>query len=339
MREKRMLPSTPCAAKRRPPLGCHLTRGRRHARWRALWLLGLSLAVNAYAGNAPLDEPAGAPPTRPGFVRMEQLSLPLSGLQFVDARSSTDFERGHIPGALHLEWSSFQDGWFREGRLPADLTALAKSLADRGIDARRTVVVCGTAHRGFGEEGRIAWMLRYLGHPNVQILDGGCDTWRRAGKTWTQERSRSTSGYFPLRIASALRATRTDVERALRTSRVQLLDARSWEEYLGATPYFEARGGHIPGAHHFHFLDAMDNNGFVHAQNRLLQMLAERQIDPQRPVIVYCTGGVRSAWLTWMFLSLGIDARNYDASLWEWASDSKLPLERSARDDLTVPTK
>jgi thiosulfate/3-mercaptopyruvate sulfurtransferase len=94
----------------------------------------------------------------------------------------------------------------------------------------------------------------------------------------------------------------------------------------------EARGGHIPGAVHLDWLRLVDESGRLRSPPDLLHALASVGVfEPSREpreIIVYCTGGVRSAFAWAVLRALGYPAvRNYDGSFWEWAADRSLPVE------------
>ncbi|MBL9008977.1 MAG: sulfurtransferase [Myxococcales bacterium] len=274
------------------------------------------------------------------FVSAEQAAaLSAAGATVLDARGR-GFWLGHLPFAQPIDWRDYVDGWGRTGRLPSDAAAMASGLIARGVDVARPVLVYGDAHRGYGEEGRIAWLLSYLGHPQVHILDGGYAAWRQAGQPISRGPSGRPSALGALRPQPqpAVRADKAQVQAAVSgVSRSLVLDVRSETEWRGATPYFEARGGHIPGALSLDWRQLLDENGRLRDAAALRQALAAlgvRSPDREgREIIVYCTGGVRSAFAWAVLRHLGYaQVRNYDGSFWEWAADRSLPVE-------TVPAR
>lgn len=298
-------------------------------------LLALLLAplLVAAAAHAETAEPfrTGAPL----FVAPETLPATLNrkgvDVAILDVRPDADFRRGHLPRAQSLKWEQTRAGVFERGsliggKLPEDLSALVRTFAVHGVRLDRPVLVCGAPNSGWGEEGRVAWALQYLGHSRVFILDGGCgasalatetETKRVAGKMWAPK------------LKSQMRALKNDVRRAVALEEniaPQILDVRTREEYDGATPYFEARGGHIQRARHLHYSDLLDDNGRVLSNASVRAKLAAAGLDPSRPVIAYCTGGVRSAWASLVLQRAGVATANYDGSMWEWAADASLPM-------------
>lgn len=267
------------------------------------------------------------------FVQVEQVPIDLqtrTGRQItvLDARKRRAYRNGHIPGAQNALWTRYRAGWLRNGRLPDNLEKLARDLARLGVDDEKPVLVCGSAQRGWGEEGRIAWMIRYLGHPAVAILDGGCDAWRDAERPFTQELMPPMVGTFTPRPRHELRAFTPDVAAALKDNSIQLLDVRSPEEFNGATPFFESRGGHIPTAVNMPFDLFIDDQGKVKERRVVKALLKRMGLEPDKRFIIYCTGGVRSGFVTEILHDLGIIAANYDASFWEWSADRSLPIAR-----------
>jgi len=245
----------------------------------------------------------------------------------LDARSGGDYRAGHIPGAVRIDWTDFRDGWGRTGRLPENLDDLARRLATYGVDSDRPVVVYGNANRGWGEEGRIVWMLAYLGHPDVRLLDGGWSAWLASQQAVSTAPSRPLGAQFVARPVAALRATADDVERA-RHGAATVLDVRTREEWNGSTPYFEARGGHVPGAVHLDWRELLDATGRLDPEAARVRLRAAG-LEPTRPVITYCTAGVRAAEAWAILRALGyVNVRNYDASWFEWSADARRPVSR-----------
>ena len=244
------------------------------------------------------------------------------GATVLDARDAGDYRAGHLPHAVRIDWKDFRDGWGRTGRMSDDDRALAAKLSALGVDDRRAVVVYGKGRDGFGEEGRIAWMLAYLGHPRVVLLDGGYAAWHGE----RGDDAKPAAGTFTVRRDPTLRADLDTVRRAVHDHE-PILDIRTDEEWHGARKYYEARGGHLPGARLVPFASLFDDGGKLDRQ-ALVARLKGLGVPRGRPVYVYCTGGVRSALATVVLRALGYDAKNFDASFWAWAAREDLPVER-----------
>jgi thiosulfate/3-mercaptopyruvate sulfurtransferase len=189
------------------------------------------------------------------------------------------------------------------------------------VQQARPVLAYGQADQGWGEEGRIFWMLEHLGHDRVHILDGGIQAWDAAGLPMKRLTSPAEKGDFEPQPGKG-RVRLEEVILAQQTSSHTIWDTRTQEEFEGATPYGEARPGHIPGALHLHWKALLD------AQGRLLPELELRALlQPfTAPVVPLCTGGVRAAFAYAVLRHLNIETALYDGSMWEWAKRDELPL-------------
>lgn len=239
----------------------------------------------------------------------------------VDARGKSAWVSPRIPGSGALKWLTLRRGVARSGLLAEDLGRLGRAIRGAGVRRDRPVLVYGDADRGWGEEGRIFWMLEHLGHGQVHILDGGFQAWQAAGLKTGRLTSPAEPGDFePQWGAGRLRVE--EVIRAQQTSSHTLWDCRTQEEFEGATPFGEVRPGHIPGAKHLHWKDLLDPTG------RVLQDTALRALlkDFRAPVVPLCTGGVRAAFCYAVLRHLGVETALFDGSMWEWAACSELPM-------------
>ena len=284
----------------------------------ALWaaLLAALLAGLALAGEV--------------FVSAtEAEALRAGGAVFLDARGD-DWSGGHIPGSAPMDWLALRDGSFRTGRLDG-LDDLGAALRTAGV-GQGTVVVYGAGRDGWGEEGRIYWMLDYLGHPDARILDGGWPAWTAAGLPVSQEIQEDQEspappqGDFQPRPLETRRAVQVEVE-AARTSEAVIWDTREAREYAGETPYGEAHGGHIPEAVHLWYADLTAADGTLKPEPELRSLLAGAGVPLDAPVIALCTGGVRSGFAYAVLRELGHPSpSNYAGSMWEWTA-ADLPVK------------
>ncbi len=261
----------------------------------------------------------------------ETAELVEQGAALVDARQTDDYHRGHIPGATNLEWQQFVDG-DASGKIIDDDRRLTRVLEDAGISSDEPVIVYGDwGDAGWGEDGRIFWMLEYLGHDDVYLLTGGLDAWNRAGHPVAANGTEAPGGGdFDLDRRDERRASTSDVQRKINGSStsVAVLDTRDRDEYRGTVKYGEQRGGHIPDSHHLWWRELIDADGTLVDRDELRTILDEQGISTDDTVIAYCTGGVRSGFVYAALRAKGFDnVQNYDASMWEWTSHDDTPLE------------
>lgn len=244
------------------------------------------------------------------------------GATVLDARPYLLWLLGHIPGAVWVDWKVFTDsGRWNRGKLLTDSTQLQAKLQQLGVFQSRPVVVVGhPQHRCyFGEDGRIVWMLRTLGHETTAWVDGGHKALTDIGVPIVWGITAVERGDFTLQRTLTWSIEAEALRERLNSS-TQIIDSREAREYEGRTPYGEARGGHFPGAIHFYFKSCLDGQGKLKSSPELLSELQEVGIQPQYPTVVYCTGGVRSAFLVGVLQQLGWnEVKNYPGSTWEWS--------------------
>lgn len=253
------------------------------------------------------------------FVTAQQAeTLRIQGAVLLDTRGPADFLAGHAPGAVRVDWRDYSTPE-QLGLLDSDADRLQQRIEALGVERERAVVVMGDWHLGWGEEGRIFWMLEVLGHSNVGIVEGGFRAWTAAGLQVSRAQSVPQTGAFPL----APRTGPLVSLEQLHDPSIAILDVRTRDEFEGATPHGSVRGGHLPGAQHLDWQAFFDDDGRLLPEEELERLLPE----PEQRVVAYCTGGVRSGFAYAVMRALGRDnVGNYAGSWWEYAA-SGLPVE------------
>ncbi len=232
----------------------------------------------------------------------EAAGMVAAGASVLDVRGVVAYTRGHVPGAVRVSWRIGTAGG-TYGELRGEGEA-AGAFAAAGVDRGRTVLVVGDWDRGWGEEGRIAWDLMYLGHRDVHVLRDGMAGWG-GGVEYLGPAVRA--GVFEAEPRPEYRATRAEVEAAVKGGG-RIVDVREPEEYAGAVLYGEARGGHIAGA------VSVPWRGFLRGGAGGLAGTGG-----SGALIVHCTGGVRSAMVWVMLMDAGVVAKHYDGGWWDWS--------------------
>ena len=266
----------------------------------------------------------------------------------VDVRSKMAFTAsGHIPRAVAATWHDFSDPTSGiKGLLDPNLARLENKLGALGITLERQVVVYSNPFDNWGDEGRMYWMLSYLGHPNVRVLDGGWIKWSAEMRRFECGPANPRPGVFKAQINPSLITAKAEVRPLIDGPHPQtvLADARSPEEYSGSIQHGIARGGHIPSALNVPWNQFFNPDGTVKPVEQIRAILEKEGLTQEKEVICYCTGGVRSAWLYFILRLVGYGrVKNYPGSWWEWGNDYLLPvvnLKELARPKLdTVPPK
>lgn len=256
------------------------------------------------------------------FVDAAWLSEHRDDVVIVDARSAADYTTQHIPGAVNIHWTSVsnvaveqgQPGWAEigEGRELATVMSLS------GIDGTKPVVVYTDPLDGWGEDGRILWMLRSAGVENVYLLNGGWHQWLYQ----IREHQAGLSG------KSIDPIEQVDTAYVKEHNSAKLIDARAEDEFAGEVTMGEARPGHIPGAVNIPFVSLINEDGTTLSSDALQKLFDGAGLSPSDECIVYCTGGVRGAYVAEMLVAQGFEnVKLYTAGFSEWSGDEANPIE------------
>ncbi len=251
----------------------------------------------------------------------------------VDVDTSA-YEQGHIAGAVGWNWQSqLQQTVRRDLVSKEELEAL---LGNAGIDNNTTVVVYGDNNNWFAAWA--FWQLKYYGHNDVRIMNGGRVKWEADGKPLTTAvPNHGAKSYTAQPGDQGIRAYRDQVLSSVNASNISLVDVRAPAEYSGellapaALPQEGAqRGGHIPGAANIPWGQAVSEDGTFKSADELKELYGGKGIDGGKETIAYCRIGERSSH-TWFVLTqlLGFqNVRNYDGSWTEWGSIVGAPIEK-----------
>lgn len=249
------------------------------------------------------------------------VSLIESGAVVLDTRNPSLKKSQPLENAQHVIWQDFtNEDAATKGRLLADDAALTKKLQDLGISGDVPVVAVADSVKGWGEDGRIVWTLRTLGHKNAYLVDGGVAALTSNGAPAI--RAVAGPGDFVVERNSEFEITKEELRSIIGSDDVVILDTREPREYTGSTPYGESRGGHVPGAKHIFYKDLVGEDGHILPEDQLKAKLASLGVSENTQVVSYCTGGIRSGFVTAVLNDAGLKARNYAGSMWEWSAQS-----------------
>jgi thiosulfate/3-mercaptopyruvate sulfurtransferase len=238
---------------------------------------------------------------------------------------AADFAEGHIPGAHFVDLDRELSAPPGRGRHPLpDASAFSAAMRRHGVDGSRLVVVYDAATAT--SASRAWWLLRYFGHPNVAVLDGGYAAWTREGlPTASGDDADPEPGSFddvpggmPLLDAEGAAATARDGI---------LIDARAPERFRGETEPVDTVAGHIPGARNVPAQRTEAPDGRFLPASELRARYAEAGVEPEQRVAVYCGSGVVATQGVFAMGLAGIDAALYAGSWSEWISDASRPIE------------
>lgn len=240
------------------------------------------------------------------------------------------YAEGHVPGAVFLHCDRDLSGPMtgQNGRHPLpDPAALAERLGAVGIGPGTQVVVYDDAQGMIA--GRLWWLLRWLGHTRVALLDGGLQAWLAAGEPLTQEAAKVQPRSLPLCLQPAWVPVDW-VHARLNDAAMCLVDARGPDRFRGENETIDPVGGHIPGAVNRFFKDNVLPDGrFKPADVLRAEWQAVLAGAPAAAVIHQCGSGV-SACLNVLAMEVaGMPGSRLYAGSWsEWCADPARPVAR-----------
>ncbi|MGR6973273.1 sulfurtransferase [Streptomyces cynarae] len=266
------------------------------------------------------SELAGARPPTLLDIRWQLSTATAAGAAPFDGRA--EYAAGHIPGAVFVDLDTdLADPPGPAGRHPLpDIERFGAAMRAAGVFSDRPVVVYDGG-QGWAA-ARAWWLLRFTGHPDVRVLDGGLPAWEGSLATGIETASeqgdfRPAPGALPLLDADGAAAlARTGL----------LLDARAGERYRGEVEPIDPVGGHIPGAVSAPTAQNLTETGHFLPQEELAERFKALGVTEGTEVGVYCGSGVSAAQQVLALTLAGIPAALYVGSWSEWSSDSNRPV-------------
>lgn len=258
-----------------------------------------------------------------------------ANIRFVEVDVDTSsYAEGHIPGAVGWNWQTqLQDNVRRD---LIEKSALEELLSKSGISNDTTILLYGDNNNWFAAYA--LWQLKYHGHKDVRLIDGGRKKWIAENRTLTTDAPKITpSTYRAAEADESIRAYRQQVADTIdKTNAASLVDVRSVDEFTGkviAPPGMSEtaqRGGHIPGATNVPWSQAANEDGTFKSADALKQLYEGKSVNGNGEVISYCRIGERSAhtWFVLKYLLGYKDVKNYDGSWTEWGNLVGAPIEK-----------
>ncbi|HEU0021073.1 MAG TPA: sulfurtransferase [Dehalococcoidia bacterium] len=251
----------------------------------------------------------------------------------VDVDTSA-YQQGHIAGAVGWNWQSQLQQSLRRDLISKE--EIEQLLGRSGIDNNTTVVLYGDNNNWFACWA--FWQLKYHGHRDVRIMNGGRAKWEAEKRPLTAAvTSAAPRSYRASGPNESIRAYRDQVLAWTKAGNVALVDVRSPDEFSGkllAPPNIpqegSQRGGHIPGAASIPWGQAVSADGTFKSADDLRALYGGKGIDGSKDTVAYCRIGERSSH-SWFVLTqlLGYNnVRNYDGSWTEWGSIVGAPIEK-----------
>jgi len=261
----------------------------------------------------------------------ERVVLLDCGFDLADAQAGERaYGAAHLPGAryAHLDRDLSGAKTGRNGRHPLPSPEAAAGMFGRlGVGPGTQVVAYDQGSGMFAS--RLWWMLRWLGHGAVAVLDGGFERWTREGRPVTADVPPAAHASF---AAGRMEPTSSaaEIERAIADGTLSLVDARVAERFRGDVEPIDAVAGHVPGARNHPFTSSLGADGRFLPAAELRAALEERLGGmPAQGTIAMCGSGVTACHLLLAMQVAGLPgARLYAGSWSEWSRDPSRPVAR-----------
>jgi len=245
------------------------------------------------------------------------------------------YRESHIPTALYAHLDEDLSGPIRPGAtgrhpLP-EPESFAEQLSAWGIDDRVQVVVYDD--RGGAIAARLWWMLRWLGHHQAAVLEGGWSRWQREGRPVSRERPSREPREFQVELTDSLKVDTRFVERHLDGPGMLLIDARDAVRYRGEQEPIDPVAGHIPGAVSLPYRENLNPEGnFLPREELEERFRTLMESHSPEELVFYCGSGVTSILNILAVVHAGLpEPKLYPGSWSEWITDPARPLEAAGR--------
>jgi thiosulfate/3-mercaptopyruvate sulfurtransferase len=257
----------------------------------------------------------------PKFVSREWVAAQLgkTGFWLVDPRRPMKYLSGHLPGAVNLPvYTAFGS----DGRLLRP-ELLAELMGGAGASDNSAPIIYDSPE---GQNAAmLAWILEYLGHDDVQIMDAFFEVWKAEGREVLYRPVGTSRRKFTVQLNPSVRATLDDLRES---SSIRFVDFRSREEFGGERALGDDPPGHIPGAVNIVWRElGIPTERLLKPADVLARIVEDAGVKAGDKVVTYCRSGPRAALGYLALRQLGADVRLFDGSFAQW-SQAGLPVEK-----------
>ncbi|GIP26987.1 thiosulfate sulfurtransferase [Paenibacillus sp. J23TS9] len=236
------------------------------------------------------------------------------------------YTEDHIPGAIYLDLEKQLSAPVSThgGRHPLpEISKLTTVLSEVGMNRDSTVVAYDD--QGGIYASHLWWMLRYLGHENVHVMDEGYSAWKKASFPVSDHQAVRIPSQYQANVQPNMLVSMVDVQNVVKNGGPLLIDSRESRRYAGLEEPMDAKAGHIPGAVNKFWKDVLDEQGRWKNADALKVQFSD--IDPEQEVIVYCGSGVSACPNVLALGKAGFkNVKLYAGSWSDWISYNENPV-------------
>ncbi len=237
------------------------------------------------------------------------------------------YMEGHIPHAAYLDLNEDLSGPAEKhgGKRPLpDVTLFSEKLGVIGVNDEKPVVIYDQKNGIFA--ARAWWLIHYLGHEKVYVLEGGFKGWVEAGNEVTDEITEKERAVFAPRVRADEIVDMKRVRENITEKSAVLIDSRSRERYLGNEETMHDKAGHIPGAKNFFWKNVLNEDGTYKNETELSENFSSLSKDQE--IIVSCGSGISATPNILVLKTLGYkNIKLYPGSFSDWISYEENELE------------
>ncbi|WP_163101111.1 sulfurtransferase [Peribacillus alkalitolerans] len=239
------------------------------------------------------------------------------------------FGKEHIPGAIFFDLEEDLSGTVQShgGRHPLpDLKVFQEKLEQRGISPKNTVVAYDDGAGPYAS--RLYWMMKYVGHEKVYILNGGLTDWKKADLPIEIDCKQRKSSNYPLKVNPEILATYEEVQKVSQghSLDVTLIDSREGMRYKGIEEPIDRIAGHIPGSINEFWMNGLSEGRFLLSDEQKNRF---KHLDADKEIIVYCGSGVTASPNFVALKEAGFNkVKVYIGSYSDWVSYPENPVSK-----------
>ncbi|TMM57478.1 sulfurtransferase [Maribacter algarum] len=261
-------------------------------------------------------------------------------LKIIDFRKPEEYKAGHIPNALNIWRSDIEDTSYPYKGMAASKIVMEKLLSSMGIQPNDIIIIYDD--KGLCDAARLWWVLKTYNFNTVKLLNGGWTDWKKNQGLISNNLPKITPSNFTFSdaLSNDYLIQKDSLQAQLDNENIVLIDARTADEFSGKRLKAGAkRGGRIPNSFNIDWTEAINSsNRKFKSPEAIEKVYAQIGVTKDKPIVVYCHTGVRSAHTTFVLTELlgYANVKNYDGSWSEWSYYDELPIEK---DSVTIVLK
>ena len=232
------------------------------------------------------------------------------------------YESSHIKGSLRvdIETELSDKVSTHGGRNPLPTIDKLKDVFEK-IGISNDSIVVAYDEGDLAGPSRLWWILKYLGHKEVYILDGGINDFKEIGGELTCEVKKVKKGNFKINLQENMKVDMKYVKDRINNKKVALVDCRENARYKGEVEPVDKKAGHIPSALNYFWMDILDkNNDLLNIKSKESLKNHFKDLNNYEEVIIYCGSGITASPVSLALNEIEIPYKFYTGSFSDWIS-------------------